>query len=103
MKLSPMRSELSFDAQRMSYYARRPAQLTPNRSDYERKIGNANSNKATMVRANIKRRILSRSVFHGEQENAIVSEMMSGGAILKIKDTVNKFLTRSANFVNKLL
>ena len=41
-----------------------------------------------MVRANIKRRILSRSVFHGEQENAIVSEMISGGDILQIKDTV---------------
>ena len=85
-----MRSELSFDAQRMSYYACRPAQLTQNRSDCERKIGNVNSNKATMVRANIKRRILSRSVFHGEQENVIVSEMISGGDILQIKDTVHR-------------
>ena len=58
-----------------------------------------------MVRADIKRRILSRSVFHGEQEYAIVSEMILGGDILQIKDTVaekKKSTTRAHNFTRSI-
>ena len=36
-----------------------------------------------MVKADMGRRVLSRPVFHGEQEYAIVSEMILGGTYSK--------------------
>ena len=83
MKRSPLRSELCFKSKRMSHSARRPAQPMTKLINYETKWENAVPPRATMVGADMKRRVLSRPVFYGEQEYAIISEMIFRGTYSK--------------------